>query len=242
LPLRLRLRLRLDVLMRNLRLRRQRGLWLLMQNLRLKLSLRLRLRRLMHDLRLRLRLEVMMVRLMGRLAHLLVRLHPWARRRRLDAAEFELHQPVYRIELGPEIFEPRVVLTLQLFDELVELCFLGADLLSQESGPVLQVPANVTHCCPSCMVVVPTTESGLAGSRKTERTLPGRRARQVLQGPGVPRPGGLTASHLITKGGPLSQSAFAAAAARVSGRIACVSNTLPPRAVGGDDRAGLPCG
>jgi hypothetical protein len=190
LPLRLRLRLGLDVLVRNLRLRRQRGLCLLMQTLRLRLRLRLRL--LMQNLRLRLRLEMMM-RLMDRLAHLLVRLRPLARRRRFDPAEFELHQPVYRIELGSEIFETRVVLTPQLFDELVELRFLGADLLSQESGPVLQVPANVTHCCPSFMVVVPTTESGLAGSRKTERTLPGRRARQVLQGPGVPRPGGLTA-------------------------------------------------
>jgi hypothetical protein len=43
------------------------------------------------------------------------------------------------------------------------------------------------------MALVPMTESGLAGSRKTERTLPGRRARQVLQGPGLRRPGGLTA-------------------------------------------------
>jgi hypothetical protein len=173
----LRLRLRLDVLMRNLRLRLRLRLRLLMQNLRLRLSLRL---------------EVMM-RLMDRLAHLLVRLRPLARRRRLDPAEFELHQPVYRIELGFEVFEPRVVLALQLLDKLVELRFLGVDLLSQESGPVLQVPANITHCCPSCMALVPTTESGLAGSRKTERTLPGRRARQVLQGPGLRRPGGLTA-------------------------------------------------
>ena len=171
----LRLRLRLDVLMRNLRLRL--GLRLLMQNLRLRLSLRL---------------EVMM-RLMDCLAHLLVRLRPLARRRGLDPAEFELHQPVYRIELGSEVFEPRVVLALQLLDKLVELRFLGVDLLSQESCPVLQVPANITHCCPSCMALVPTTESGLAGSRKTERTLPGRRARQVLQGPGLRRPGGLTA-------------------------------------------------
>jgi len=170
----LRLRLRLDVLMRNLRLRL--GLRLLMQNLRLRLSLRL---------------EVMM-RLMDCLAHLLVRLRPLARRRGLDPPEFELHQPVYRIELGSEVFEPRVVLALQLLDELVELRFLGVDLLSQESCPVLQVPANITHCCPSCMALVPTTESGLAGSRKTERTLPGRRARQVLQGPGLRRPGGLT--------------------------------------------------
>ena len=171
----LRLGLRLDVLMRNLRLRL--GLRLLMQNLRLRLSLRL---------------EVMM-RLMDCLAHLLVRLRPLARRRGLDPAEFELHQPVYRIELGSEVFEPRVVLALQLLDKLVELRFLGVDLLSQESCPVLQVPANITHCCPSCMALVPTTESGLAGSRKTERTLPGRRARQVLQGPGLRRPGGLTA-------------------------------------------------
>ncbi len=161
--------------MRNLRLRL--GLRLLMQNLRLRLSLRL---------------EVMM-RLMDCLAHLLVRLRPLARRRGLDPAEFELHQPVYRIELGSEVFEPRVVLALQLLDKLVELRFLGVDLLSQESCPVLQVPANITHCCPSCMALVPTTESGLAGSRKTERTLPGRRARQVLQGPGLRRPGGLTA-------------------------------------------------
>jgi hypothetical protein len=171
LTLRLRLRLSLDVLMRNLRLRL--GLRLLMQNLRL-----------------RLRLEVMLL-LMDGLAHLLVRLRPLARRG-LDPAELELHQPVYRIELGFEVFEPRVVLALQLLDELVELRFLGVDLLSQESGPVLQVPANITHCCPSCMALVPTTESGLAGSRKTERTLPGRRARQVLQGPGLRRPGGLT--------------------------------------------------
>jgi hypothetical protein len=131
------------------------------------------------------------MRLMDRLAHLLVRLRPLARCG-LDPAEFELHQPVYRIELGFEVFEPRVVLALQLLDKLVELRFLGVDLLSQESGPVLQVPANITHCCPSCMALVPTTESGLAGSRKTERTLPGRRARQVLQGPGLRRPGGLT--------------------------------------------------
>jgi hypothetical protein len=168
------LRLSLDVLMRNLRLRLCLGL--MMQNLRLRLSLRL---------------EVMMLLLMDRLAHLLVRLRPLARRG-LDPAELELHQPVYRIELGSEVFEPRVVLALQLLDKLVELRFLGVELLFQESGPVLQVPANITHCCPSCMALVPTTESGLAGSRKTERTLPGRRARQVLQGPGLRRPGGLT--------------------------------------------------
>src|SRR5262245_49169859 len=148
LPLRLRLRLRLDVLMRNLRLR------LLMQNLWL-----------------RLRLEVMM-RLMDGLADLLVRLRPLVRRRRLEPAELELHQPVYRIELGPKVFEPRVVLALELLDELIELCFLGIDLLFQERRPVLQVPAYVTHCCPSFMALVPTTErAGQVHARPNEPCL-----------------------------------------------------------------------
>jgi len=89
----------------------------------------------------------------------------------------------HRLELGPEVLQPCVMLVFQLLDELVELRFLGTDLLSQESGPVLQVPANVTHCCPSFMVLAPTTRRGWQGSRKTERTLPGRRAGQVMQGP-----------------------------------------------------------
>ncbi|MGD9502057.1 MAG: hypothetical protein AB7V40_06180 [Methyloceanibacter sp.] len=180
--------MRLDVML-NLRLGLHLSLSLdVMRNLRLGLRLSLSLD-VMRNLRLGL---VMLKRLMDRLAHRLVSLRPLARRRRLHPAKFELHQPVYRIELGPEILELDVVLALQLLDELFELRFLGADLFFQKSGPVLQVPANVTHCCPSFMSVGSNDRAGLAGSRKTERTLPGRRARQVLQGPGCVGPGGLT--------------------------------------------------
>jgi hypothetical protein len=146
-----RLRLRLDVLMGSLRLR----LDVLMGSLRLWL----------------LRLHVLM-RLVDRLDQRLVRLCSLAGRRCLDPAELELHQPVHRLELGPEILEPRVMLVLQLLDELVELRFLGIDLLFQESGPVLQVPANITHCCPSFMVLVPTTRAGWqVHARPEERCL-----------------------------------------------------------------------
>ena len=69
-------------------------------------------------------------------------------RRRVDPAELELHQPVHRLKLGGQILEPRIVLTFELFHELVELSFMGVDLLFKQSGPVLQVPANITHCLP----------------------------------------------------------------------------------------------
>ena len=64
------------------------------------------------------------------------------------------------------------MLVLQLVDKLVELRFLGIDLLFQESGPVLQVPANITHCCPSFMVLAPTTRAGWqVHARPKERCL-----------------------------------------------------------------------
>ncbi|MCJ7787360.1 MAG: hypothetical protein MUP20_01385, partial [Methyloceanibacter sp.] len=192
--LRLWRRLWLNVLKRRLRL-----MWLnvLMQRLRLRLWL-LRLRVLMRSLRLW--LDVLM-RLVDRLGHRLVRLRPLARCRRVDPAELELHQPVHRLELGPEVLQPCVMLVFQLLDELVELRFLGTDLLSQESGPVLQVPANVTHCCPSFMVLAPTTRRGWQGSRKTERTLPGHRAGQVMQGPGIASAGDPRCRNLSTWNG-----------------------------------------
>jgi hypothetical protein len=138
----------------------------LKRGLRLRLKLRLRLR-----LKLRLRLHVLM-RLVDGLDQRLMRRRPLAGCRRLDPAALELHEPVHRLELGPEILEPRVMLVLQLLDQLVELRFLGIDLLFQESGPVLQVPANVTHCCPSFMVLAPTTRAGWqVHARPEERCL-----------------------------------------------------------------------
>ena len=110
--------------------------------------------------------------------------------RSLLPAEFELHQPVYRVELGPKVFEPRVVLALELLNELVELRFLGVDLLFQERRPVLQVPAYVTHCCPSFMALVPTTER--AGRFTQDRTNPAW----------PPRPASLARSRLASAGRP----------------------------------------
>ena len=62
--------------------------------------------------------------------------------------EFDLNQSVHRIELGLEVLEPRIVLGLELLDELVELSLVGIDLLFKQAGPVLQIPADVTHCLP----------------------------------------------------------------------------------------------
>jgi hypothetical protein len=93
-------------------------------------------------------------------------------RRGFESAKLELQEPIHRFEFGLEILEPLVVLPLELIDQLVELSLMGVDLLFKQSSPVLQVPANITHLLAPRLLVLFQRPSGLAGSRKTRRTLP----------------------------------------------------------------------
>jgi hypothetical protein len=45
---------------------------------------------------------------------------------------------------------------------------VGIDLLFKQAGPVLQIPADITHCLPLVGIGVRTTERGGAVSRKTK--------------------------------------------------------------------------
>jgi len=125
-----------------------------MLRLRLGVLLRLRLRLCLHVL-LRLCLHVLLwvcmdvlLRLMDRLGLRLWRLSSWIGCRGLEPAAFKLHEPTHCVELGPQACEPGILFLVKLFDEVFELSFLGLDLLFQQVGPVLQIPANITHCSP----------------------------------------------------------------------------------------------
>jgi hypothetical protein len=98
--------------------------------------------------------------------------------RGLEPAKFEFHQPGHGVELGLQVFEPRIVLALELLDEFVELSFMGVDLLFKQSSPVLQVPANITHLLPLVVGIAPIAER--AGRFTQDQTnSAGHRARQV---------------------------------------------------------------
>ena len=115
--------------------------------------------------------------------------------RGLEPAKLKLHQPVYRLELGLQILEPRIVLALELLDELVELCFMGVDLLFKQSWPGLAGPREYhALLAPRCMALAPTTER--AGRFTQDRTNPAWPPRPAsIQGLRLmPRPGGLSAA------------------------------------------------
>ena len=65
-----------------------------------------------------------------------------------DPPVFDPHQRIDGIEFGSHVLEPGLVLPLKLLDKLLELSRLGLDLLLKQIGPILQVPANITHRMP----------------------------------------------------------------------------------------------
>ena len=115
----------------------------------------LMLRRLMHWMLRRL-MRRMLRRLMGRLlrrlmhrmVHGLAGLHRGRRGRAAEPAKLNLHQPRHRLELGLEVLEFGIMLALELLDELFEFSLVGVDLVFKQTGPVLQIPADITHCLP----------------------------------------------------------------------------------------------
>ena len=87
-------------------------------------------------------------RLMHRMVHGLAGLHRGRRGRAAEPAKLNLHQPRHRLELGLEVLEFGIMLALELLDELFEFSLMGVDLLFKQTGPVLQIPADITHCLP----------------------------------------------------------------------------------------------
>ncbi len=146
-----------------------------------------------------------LLRLVHGLGHLLLAaLDPLRRGRGFNPAKLELHQPGHRLELGLEVLEPRIVLPLKLVDQFVELSLVGIDLLFKQSRPVLQVPANITHCIPSFMAFAPTTErAGRFTQDQYEHCLaaaPGKSSKI----PVTPPPGCLGGPILTLSQGPVS--------------------------------------
>ena len=112
----------------------------------------------------------------------------------LEPAKLKLHQPGHGLELGLQVLEPRIVLASDLIDEFVELSFMGVDLLFKQSGPVLQVPANITHCLPLVADVCSNDRAGWqVHARPNElclATAPGK----YFKVPVMPLPGYLSAA------------------------------------------------
>src|SRR6185312_834404 len=67
-------------------------------------------------------------------------------RRVPEASLLKLEQLRYCTKLGPEVLSSRFMFGRDLFHELFELRLVGADLLFQQTGTVLQIPADITHC------------------------------------------------------------------------------------------------
>src|SRR3990172_9442920 len=143
------------------------GLWLMLTlGLMLRLSLMRRMR----------------LRLMNGLGRRFTALCPRRGGYCFEPTKLDLHHPVHRLKLGLEILNSGVLLSLELLDQFLELSLVGVDLLFKQSGPVLQVPANITHCLPLVHDVAPTTER--AGRFTQDQTNPaGRRSASDLRGP-----------------------------------------------------------
>jgi hypothetical protein len=102
------------------------------------------LRRLMHWMLRRL-MRRMLRRLMHRMVHGLAGLHRGRRGRAAEPPKLNLRQPRHRLELGREVLESGIMLALELLDELFEFSLVGVDLVFKQTGPVLQLPADITH-------------------------------------------------------------------------------------------------
>jgi hypothetical protein len=105
------------------------------------------LRRLMHWMLRRL-MGRLLRRLMHRMVHRLLGLHRGRRGRAAEPAKLNLHQPRHRLELGLEVLESGIMLALELLDESFGFSLVGVDLLFKQTGPILQIPADITHCLP----------------------------------------------------------------------------------------------
>ena len=104
----------------------------------------------------------------GVVLHGLARRHLRRGGRGRQPAELDLNQSVDCLKLALEVLEPRIMLLLELIEQLVELSLVGVDLLFKQAGPVLQIPADITHCLPLVRIGVRTTERAGAVSRKTK--------------------------------------------------------------------------
>ena len=78
-----------------------------------------------------------------------------------------------------------IMLLLELIEQLVELSLVGIDLLFKQAGPVLQIPADITHCLPLVRNRCSDNRAGWGSFTQDQMRTAGRRARLEKQGPGI---------------------------------------------------------
>jgi hypothetical protein len=106
-----------------------------------------------------------------------------------EPAKLDRQQLVHRIKLKLEVLKSRIMLVLDLFNELVELRPVSSDLLFQQTGTVLQIPADITHCLPPKRKDVRMTERADRFTQDQMSCRPPRSARRHWNPSKLPRPG-----------------------------------------------------